>query len=421
MPTNRSRSRLLPLVAFSALLTATCLLFFAGGFLLGQSGGSLGRESLAAIGIVAGSTPATRTGADDQRRIGVLGEALDEIDRNYLRRDQVDHEKLVQGALKGMVDALGDPYTVYLTPEQRVAGEAELEGRFDGIGIEVDLRDGALYVIAPLDGSPAQQAGLTSGDRIVQVDGHPIEGLSLSEVVSRIRGPRGSSVALTILRGPDSTPFTVAVTRNQVTRQLVRTREIDDGVRIGYLRVSSFAQPTASQLDQYLKTLLEDKPQGLVLDLRGNPGGYLQSAVEVTSQFLRDGVVLYQQGANADAERKTYRATGSPQAPDLPMAVLVDHGSASASEIVAAALRDNNRAILVGQKTFGKGTVQEIHRLSDDSQLRITVAQWLTPSGRPIQGEGLVPDVEVQAHDGEDAALAAAVQYLRARNTTARG
>jgi carboxyl-terminal processing protease len=200
--------------------------------------------------------------------------------------------------------------------------------------------------------------------------------------------------------------------RGPIKVESVQSRVLPGDGRLAYLRISIFSEPTAQQLRDGLASVVAQGSRGVVLDLRGNPGGYLASAVDVTSAFLRDGVVLYQERGQNDGSRRPYRTTGSAQAPDLPLAVLVDHNSASAAEIVAAALRDNQRAVLIGEKTFGKGTVQELHKLSDDSQLRVTVAQWLTPSGQAIQGQGLLPDQSVAAEDGRDAPLDAAVQYL---------
>jgi carboxyl-terminal processing protease len=310
-----------------------------------------------------------------------------------------------------MVDAVGDPYTALTSAEQGDLTDAQLRGSFDGIGVEIDRRDGQLTVVAPLAGSPAERAGVRSGDTIVAVDGQDIGHLSLDEISRRIRGPRGSMVKIGLLR--DGTRVDLSVARDTIKVESVHSRLLAGDAPLAYLRISTFAEPTSQQLREQLAPLLAEGARGVVLDLRGNPGGYLTSAVDVTSAFLKDGVVLYQERRAADGARRPFRVTGSPQAPDLPIAVLVDRGSASAAEIVAAAVRDNQRGVLIGEKTFGKGTVQELHTLSDESRLRLTVAQWLTPNGHAIQGEGLLPDVEVASGgDGTDAALDTATQYL---------
>jgi carboxyl-terminal processing protease len=235
--------------------------------------------------------------------------------------------------------------------------------------------------------------------------------LDLEEISSRIRGPRGTEVRLGLMR--DAASLEVLVTRDTIKVDSVNSRLLPGDTPLAYVRVSIFSEQASSQLREQLAPLLaRGGARGLVLDLRGNPGGYLSAAVDVTSDFLKDGVVLYQDRGGGDAARQAYRTSGNPQAADLPIAVLVDGGSASAAEIVAAALRDNQRAVLIGEKTFGKGTVQEVHKLSDDSQLHVTVAQWLTPNGHAIQGEGLQPDLAASSADGRDAPLDAAVQYL---------
>jgi carboxyl-terminal processing protease len=265
-------------------------------------------------------------------------------------------------------------------------------------------------VIAPIAGGPAERAGVRALDLLAAVDGRALEGMELQAVSSLIRGARGTSVTLGLVR--DGAPLDLAVVRETIRIESVRSRLLASEPRLGYLRISTFAEPTAQQVRDQLNTLMGQGVGGVVLDLRGNPGGYLRSAVDVTSVFFKDGVVLYSEAA--DGARRTYRTSGSPMAPALPMAVLVDGGSASAAEIVAGALHDNQRAVVFGQKTFGKGTVQELHTLSDDSRLRITVAQWLTPNGHTLQGVGLVPDVEVAAVPGaaEDAVLDVAARYL---------
>jgi carboxyl-terminal processing protease len=355
------------------------------------------------------SAPAALS-ADDQRAFSIVWEALSELERNYYRPERLDSQKLAAAAARAMVEAVGDPYTTLTSAEQGELTAAQLRGSFDGIGVEIDRRDGQLVVVAPIAGSPAERAGMQSGDVIVSVDGVDVAPLSLELVSRRIRGPRGSSVQVGLRR--EGQPLVVDVVRDTIAIASVRTRSLGGDARLAYVRIHTFGEPTSQQVREQLAPLLAEGSKGVVLDLRGNPGGYLSSAVDVTSIFLKDGVVLYQERGGPDAARRTYRTSGSPQVPDLPIAVLVDRGSASAAEIVAAALRDNQRAVLIGEKTFGKGTVQELRTLSDESQLRLTVAQWLTPSGHAIQGEGLLPDLEVPVVDGRDAALDAAVEYL---------
>jgi carboxyl-terminal processing protease len=381
------------------LLAAACLLT---GYGLGQRTATSGLPTAAGLS------------AEDQRAFAIVWETLGQIERDYYKRDGLDHQKLAEGAARGLVEAVGDPYTRLLDPRRAEQAQTQLSGRFDGIGAELDSRDNRLRVVAPLRGSPAEQAGVRAGDVILAIDAADATRMSLADAVRLVRGQAGSTVQLTLRREGVADPLVLAITRAEIRLPSVEGHTIEGAESIAYVRLSVFAEPTAQQLRERLGPLLGGGAHGVVLDLRGNPGGYLTSAVEVTSVFLRDGVVLYQQRGPDPTERKTYRTSGSAQAPDVPLVVLIDGGSASAAEIVAAALRDNQRALLVGQKSFGKGTVQEQKMLSDASQLRVTVAQWLTPSGHAIQGQGLLPDLEVVPVDGRDAMLDAAVEYLTA-------
>jgi carboxyl-terminal processing protease len=342
----------------------------------------------------------------------VFWEAWGVVEREYYNRDAIDRQKLIYGATKGMVDAVGDPCTVYLTPANREVNDTDLRGSFDGVGIQVDMRDGKLTVIAPLDDSPAAQAGVKPGDVVTHVDGKSLNGKTLNDTVLLIRGQRGTTVSLTIVRPGAADPLVFDLTRAEIKLQSVRSRMLPEGV--GYVRLATFSSNTPRDTTNALKELLAQQPNGIVLDLRSNPGGYLHSSVEVASQFMSDGVVLHQ--ANGNGERQTYRAEPGGVATDARLAVLVNKGTASASEILAGALRDNGRAILIGEPTFGKGTVQNVHELSDRSGLRVTTAQWLTPNEHPLQGVGLTPDLAVAAPPDstpeQDPQLEAAVRYL---------
>lgn len=406
----------------AALLCVLGLLWFSsafvGGYLLGQLDAVNGRlrlneltawatgdrDSASRQGQAAGAglTP------EEQARFHVFWEAWGLLKREFYNRDALDEQKMTYGAIKGLVQSLDDPYTAFTTPREKEMAETALRGSFDGVGIQVDIRNEQLRVIAPIEGSPAERAGIRAGDVILAVDGRPVKGLALVDVVSLIRGPRGTTVTLTIQRG-DTDPLAIVIERAEIKLRAVRGRMLEDG--IGYLRIATFSATSAADTEAALRELLEQQPRGLVLDLRANPGGYLNAAVEIASQFLADGVVLYHQ--NADGQRQEVRARPGGLATSLPLAVLIDRGSASASEIVAAALRDNGRAVLIGEKSYGKGSVQTVHTLSDASGLRITSAIWLTPRGQPLEHQGLDPDLLVQADPTEDRPLQAAIQHLR--------
>jgi len=341
-------------------------------------------------------------------------EAWDYVNAEYFDLDVVNAEKLSRGALRGMLGSLGDANTVYLDPLHRELTEADLRGAFDGIGVNVEMADDRLRVVAPLEGGPGARAGLQPGDIITHVDGREIRGMGLVGAIRLIRGPRGSSVTLTVRR-ETRPPFDVTVQREEIRVQAVRGEVRADGV--AYLRIASFSLRVGNELRQTLDRLAERSPRGWVLDMRGNPGGYLDGAVAVASQFLEDRIVMYEQ--RRGGERQELRTRGRARAASGPVVVLVDRGTASAAEIVAAALRDNGRATLVGEQTFGKGSVQAVHRLSDGSALRLTVARWLTPNGEPIHGTGLAPDVALAPGLGADAALEQAIDLVRQQTVTA--
>jgi carboxyl-terminal processing protease len=394
---------------------------FVSGYLFGRAEPAGG--PLAFLDAVQPATArATEEGvlsSDEQQRFRVFWETWQVVEREFYDKSQVDHQKLIYGAIKGMVDAVGDPYTIYQTPAQREVSDTDLRGSFDGIGIQVDMKDNRLTVVAPIEGSPAEAAGFRPGDIVVEVDGKSLSGKTLNDTVGLIRGQRGTPVTLTVLRQGTPDPIEITVVRAEIKLKSVRARMLDD--QVGYLRISSFSATTGNEMAAAVKNLMEQTPRGMILDLRNNPGGYLSASVEASAQFVNPGtVVLFQQSGNGD--RKTYRTEGGGTAAEVPMVVLINKGSASASEIMAGALRDNGRAFLVGEKSFGKGTVQNVHELSDKSGLRVTTAQWLTPSEKPIQGVGLVPDEEIvlpptatissEATRADDAQLDAAVRHL---------
>jgi len=408
-------------VLTSTVAVLAFLMAFVSGYLFGRADPGNGPFAFLAA-LEPTTVRATETNllsADEQERFQVFWEAWQIVEREFYDKPQIDHQKLMYGAVKGMVDAVGDPYTFYQTPSQRELNDTDLRGSFDGVGIQVDVKDGKLTVVSPIEGSPAEAAGLVPGDVVLEVDGKSISGKTLNDTVGLIRGPRGTQVTLTILRAGSTDPFPVTLTRAEIKISSVRARMLDD--QVGYIRISTFAANTGAEMTNAVNKLMEQQPRGIVIDLRNNPGGYLQSAVESGSQFMNAGsVVLYQKSGNGDV--KTYRTENAGAATQTRLVVLVNKGSASASEILAGALRDNGRAILIGEKSFGKGTVQNVHQLSDASGLRVTTAQWLTPSEQPIQGVGLTPDrvVEMPAtasispepNPATDPQLDAAVHYL---------
>ncbi|MFQ5859910.1 MAG: S41 family peptidase [Anaerolineae bacterium] len=340
--------------------------------------------------------PAASAPADMEEAFEVFWDVWRIIENDFF--GETDRQTMIHGAIKGMVQALNDPYTQYIDPQQNAIMREDDSGEFEGIGATVDMVDGRLIIVSPLKGSPAEQAGLKAGDVILEVGGTPIEDMDLMEAVSLVRGPKGSTVSLVIQREGVSDPFTVSIVRAEIPLISVESWTLTD--QIGYLAIHSFGGRTMKELDDSLRELEKQGVKALILDLRGNPGGFLDAAVETVSRFVETGPVLWWEeadGASYPIRVKPRRAFG------WPMVVLIDEGSASASEIVAGALRDSGRAILIGTRSFGKGSVQNIHQLRDGGSVRVTTAHWLTRDKHEIQGIGLDPDVHIaQDHTQPD-------------------
>jgi carboxyl-terminal processing protease len=304
----------------------------------------------------------------------------------------IDDTKLMQGAIRGMMDSLGDPHTAYMDPLELQQINQQIEGEYEGIGAWVDASGKYLTIISPMPGYPAEKAGLLAGDEIIAVDGVNMEGVDPNVVLTHVLGPAGSTVILTIQRKEIDAAFEVNLTREKITLHSVEGELLENN--IGYISINIFGDTTSTELQTTLKTLLVNKPIGLILDLRNNGGGLLDAGIEVTSQFLNQGVVVIEEQANGTRTNRDVIPGGL--ATDIPLVVLVNEGTASASEIVSGAIQDYNRGLLVGVKTYGKGSVQDwINLLNSQGAIRITVEHWLTPNGRQINGEGLIPDAIV--------------------------
>ncbi|MFH1236101.1 MAG: S41 family peptidase [Parcubacteria group bacterium] len=302
---------------------------------------------------------------------------------------------LYYGALAGIVASLQDPYSAFFNPETTDEFNTELEGEFDGIGAEIGFKDGQLVVIAPLQNSPASLAGLRPNDAILTIDGVDSAGLTLPEAVSKIRGPKGTTVTLDILRENSDTPFSVSVQRDTINIESVTWEMGENG--IGYIQITNFDANAESDFDSAVRSLIVQDPRGIILDLRDNPGGFLDASVHIAAAFLpsADDVVVVERFRNK--EEKQYQAGDQAGVlTDIPVVVLVNGGSASASEIVAGALKDHGRATILGETTFGKGTVQDLEEFGDGSSLKLTIAEWLTPDGNSIDARGIEPGVTVE-------------------------
>jgi carboxyl-terminal processing protease len=353
-------------------------------------------------------SPPASTGLD------LVQEAWDTIIDNYVDSGDIDTGELSEGAIRGMIEALDDPYSAYYDAEHYRMVQSNLEGRFGGIGAEVTISDGKVTVIAPVKGAPAEQAGVLPGDIILKVDGKSVEGMTLDDAVIRMRGDPGTEVTVTVLHKGDEEPVDITMTREVIVVETVYPEMLDDG--IAYVELTRFSTRTGEEFVSALAELLAGDPVGIVLDLRGNPGGALAAAVTVASQFLDGGIVLY--SIDNSGARNDYPVESGGLAPDMPLVVLVNEGSASASEVVAGALQGRERAVLVGNTTFGKGSIGLDFQLSDRSAIRLTIQRWYTPDGRLIEGEGIEPDepIEMTQDDvdaGRDPQLDRAVEYLK--------
>jgi carboxyl-terminal processing protease len=335
---------------------------------------------------------ATAESSDEvYRRMRRLTDVLEQIDRKYV--EDIDKGELITQAIKGMVSSL-DPHSSYLTPTEYNKLREETTGSFSGVGIEITLKEGILTVVAPIEGTPAYNAGMQAGDRIIKIDGKLTKGMDIMDAVKAIRGPVGTKVVLSVGRNGAPALIDIPIIRATIPLKSVRFYLLEDG--FGYVRVSTFQEKTTENLVKALRTL-QTQPtplKGLVLDLRNDPGGLLNEAVSVADQFLDEGVIVSTKG-RLPGQQMVQRATRTTTAGDYPIICLVNNGSASASEIVAGALQDHKRAVLMGETTFGKGSVQTIIPLEDNSALRLTTARYYTPSGRAIQAKGIEPDVVV--------------------------
>ena len=323
-------------------------------------------------------------------QIKTFGSVLDLVQRNYV--EEIPPKKLIYGAVQGMLQSL-DPHSSFMKPEDYKELQIETKGSFTGIGIEISLKDGILTVVSPIEGTPAYKAGLKANDKILKIEGKTTKNMTLIESVKLLRGAKGTKVTISIYREGWRRLKDVTLTRDVIPIQSVRSRILEDGY--GYIRVSNFQNKTAFELKKAIRELEKGKGlKGLVLDLRNNPGGLLDQAVKVADVFLEKGLVVYTDG-RIEEQKMRFEAHPNKHSHDYPIAVLVNEGSASASEIVAGALQDHKRAIILGVRTFGKGSVQTIIPLEDGSAVRLTTARYYTPNGRSIQAKGIEPDIEV--------------------------
>ena len=365
----KSLFRSMPVLAFGALLGASLT--------LGE-------------GVLAGKNETETLPLEDLR---TFTEIFAKIKNDYV--EPIEDKELLENAIRGMLAGL-DPHSAYLVPEDYKELQAGTSGEFGGLGIEVGMEDGFVKVISPIDDTPAYRAGVKAGDLVIRLDDTPVKGMVLSDAVKIMRGKPGTDIVLTIVREGENRPLNITITRDIIRVTSVKSRMLDPG--FGYVRISQFQSRTGDNLREALEKLEEKADgalKGLVLDLRNNPGGVLSAAVSVSDAFLKDGIIVYTEGRLADAKLK-FNAKPTDILHGAPLVVLVNGGSASASEIVAGALQDHQRAVIMGQKTFGKGSVQTILPMDNGSALKLTTAKYYTPSGTSIQATGIAPDIELE-------------------------
>ncbi|MDD4332895.1 MAG: S41 family peptidase [Patescibacteria group bacterium] len=315
----------------------------------------------------------------------------DALKENYVDKDAIIDKEMFYGSLKGLAASLGDPYTIFMDPKMAQEFDEDMSGKFEGIGAEIGMRDEIITIIAPIDDSPAQKAGIKAGDKIIAIDGESTSSLTVDEAVKKIRGPKDTTVILTIARNGAEELQKVTIKRDTIIIKSVKT-EMKDG-NIFVIRLTNFNGDTADAFDKATIEVLKKNPKGIILDMRNNPGGYLETAVQIASEWIEKGVVVSEEFNNKT--KNDYQSDGRARLKDYPTVVLVNQGSASASEIVAGALKDYKKATLVGKKTFGKGSVQTLKDFDDGSSLKVTIAKWLTPNGYNINKQGIEPDVDI--------------------------
>lgn len=360
---------------------------FYGGYLYSQNL----RPSIEKVGAVFNKETGQAANVD----FSLFWDAWAKLQEKYVNRSGLDYQKMVYGAIEGMVNSLGDPYTVFMPPEENKKFSEDIKGSFEGIGAEIGIRKNVLTIIAPLENSPAKKAGLLAGDKILKIDDKITTDLTLDEAISLIRGQKDTSVTLTIFRDSLSEPKEFKITRDVINVPILKYELKTIGnKKIAYVQLYQFTENAADEFKKTVNQILTSPAQGIILDLRDNPGGYLEVAVEIASWFIDKGQpVVSEDFGNGD--KNEHASYGYNKLANYPTVVLINQGSASASEILAGALRDDKGVKLVGEKSFGKGSVQELESMNSGTSLKITVAKWLTPSGHSIMEQGLEPDEKV--------------------------
>ena len=383
-------------------------------FVLGWQAVSFGYLGGSSVDIHRGATAGGNDSVADDVDLDLFWTVWDQLDGYYYDEEKLEEESLVYGSIKGLVNSLEDPYTVFMTPDESEEFSASLEGTLEGIGAELTVDEHSLVIVTPLRDSPAEKAGLLPGDIIFLIEGEPASEMTLFDAIMSIRGEKGTTVVLTIIRNGLDDTFDVSIVRDKIDIESVTVEELEGDIT--YISVNQFNEKTNEEFGRAISEMILDEPNGIIVDLRYNGGGYLDIAIELLSYLLpseTEAVIVKQRGMDGDV----MLTNGNPKILDVPLVVLINEGSASASEIVAGAIQDHERGVVMGTQSFGKGSVQEVDSFSDGSSIRMTIAKWYTPDDRSIDKVGLVPDIVVEISDEDienefDSQKEAAREYL---------
>lgn len=392
---------------------------FGGGFILGQRYPNKIDDI-----IPAGKISITSNTKPDNVNDSLFWEAWTIVNNKFI--DKVENQKKIEGAIQGMLQSLDDPYTVYLEPSTNKRFLEDLEGQFDGIGAELAIRDTLITVVAPLENSPAEKAGIKPKDVIIKVNDQETSKISFDDAIAKIRGKKGTTVVLTVVHDGQTEESKISIIRDTIEVKSVKLSFVGDNNSLAFIKINQFGKDTVSLLKEYHQEIVDKKAQGLIIDLRNNPGGLLDSAIEVSSLFMPDdlskhsednlkkGIVVVEE--DAKKEKKNFTRTKK-QLFNLPLVIIQNQGSASASEIFAGAMKDYQLGSIIGETSFGKGSVQNLEDLSNKGSIKITIAKWLTPTGIGINGKGIDPDImiEEEATEDRDPAMNRAIDLLKSK------
>ncbi len=387
---NKIRKFILILIVISLLVVS----FGAGMYSVGKNEfiDEVAHEEIKYVGEVLNKYQLSNENFNQDIDFNLFWETWDELKKNYIDGADINDKQLFYGALRGMVNSVEDPYTVFMEPKIAEEFNNDLAGTFEGIGAEIGIKNDILTIIAPLPDMPAEKAGLMAGDKVFAINGESTAGITIDDAVAKIRGKKGTEVALSVARENEENLLEIKIKRGKIIVKSIKTELLDDDIFL--IKVTNFNNDTESLFSEAVREAINDNAKGIILDLRNNPGGYLETAIEMASEWIEDGLIVVEQFAKEESKNE-HLARGRARLKDFPTVVLVNRGSASASEIVSGALQDHQKALIVGEKTFGKGSVQTIAKFKDGSSLKVTIAKWLTPNGRSINDEGIEPDLTI--------------------------